>query len=436
VKILASWLREFVDVPLPLGELADLLQARGFEVASVERRPEVDPGLEDGVIDLEVTTNRPDCLSVQGIAREVATSLSATIREPAVTALGGDASPLPVRVVIEDNERCPRYAAAMADVRVGPSPGWLASRLEAAGVRPISNIVDVTNYVMLELGHPTHAFDAARLGDQELRVRRARAEEGLVTLDGVERSLDADVLVIADAERAQAIAGVMGGRASHVSERTGTVVFESAYFQPATVRRTSRRLGLSTEASHRFERGANVEMPVTALGRIGSILEAIGAGRMRPGVVDVYPAPRPPLRIGLRHDRIARLIGYGIEPAAVERILQGLGFALERREGAAEAWQVTVPLWRVDVAREVDLIEEVARHMGYDRLPATFPPLLRAPARPDARLARERTARRAALAAGFSESCTSPSSSGRPRSRLPATPTSSPWPTRCRRSTP
>ncbi|MGE3842823.1 MAG: phenylalanine--tRNA ligase subunit beta [Vicinamibacterales bacterium] len=407
MKILVSWLREFVDVPVSVRTLADALQGCGFEVAAVDSRPADDAGREDGVVDFEVTTNRPDCLNVLGMAREFATHSGGSLREPAIAARHpGDAAQLPLRVVIEDNEKCPRYAAAVADVRLGPSPAWLAARLEASGVRPISNVVDITNYVMLELGQPLHAFDHALIGGQEIRVRRAQVDERLTTLDGIERKLDSDMLVIADATRAQAVAGVMGGGSSEVSPSTAVVVFESAYFQPVSVRRTARRLGLSTEASYRFERGANVQMPTLALGRVAALLEATGTGRMRPGVIDVYPAPRLPLRVLLRHDRLGRVLGFQVETADVERVLTGLGFQLERLDAPTLTWQATVPPWRVDVARETDLIEEVARHVGYDRLPATFPPLLAAAARPDARLARERVARRVALASGFSESLT------------------------------
>jgi phenylalanyl-tRNA synthetase beta chain len=228
----------------------------------------------------------------------------------------------------------------------------------------------------------------------------------LTTLDGVKRTLDPDMLVIADAERAQALAGVMGGAHSEVSGRTTTVALESAYFQPATVRRAARRLGMSTEASYRFERGANIQGPVAALARVGALLAQLGAGTLRPGVIDVYPAPRLPLRVLLRHDRIARLLGMTVDAVDVERILSRLGFGLERLDAPALTWQATVPFWRVDVAREADLVEEVARHVGYEQLPATFPPVVKAPARPDARLERERVARRAALAAGFSEAVT------------------------------
>jgi phenylalanyl-tRNA synthetase beta chain len=406
VKILVSWLRDLVEVPVPVQGLADALSSCGFEVASVEPAPFASDLAADAVIDLEITANRPDCLSVIGIAREVATAFDLQRRRVTTRPLeaAGDGSPL--RVAIEDPDRCPRYAAALADVTIGPSPAWLARRIEAAGLRPINNIVDITNYVMVELGQPLHAFDFERLAGPELRVRTARPGERLRTLDGVDRALEPDMLVIADAERPVAIAGVMGGSDSEVAPATRIVAFESAYFQPQSVRRTSKRLGLSTEASYRFERGANIEMPPFALARVAELVEATGAGRMRPGLVDVYPAPRRPLRVVIRHDRIARLLGHAVDAVDVERVLARLGFGLERLDAPALAWQATVPLWRVDISREADLIEEVARHHGYDRLPMTFPAMVRPPGRPDPRIERERAARRVALAAGFSEAVT------------------------------
>lgn len=406
MKILVSWLRDLVEVPVPVAGLAETLASRGFEVASVEPAPFASDLAEDGVIDLEITANRPDCLSVIGIAREVATAFDLQRRRVATRALEPGGASLPLRVVIEDADKCPRYAAAMAEVAIGPSPAWLARRLEAAGLRPINNIVDITNYVMVELGQPLHAFDYERLEGAELRVRTARPGEGLRTLDGVDRTLEPEMLVIADARRAVAIAGVMGGSDSEVTPATRLVAFESAYFQPQSVRRTAKRLGLATEASYRFERGANIEMPAFALARVAELVESTGAGHMRTGLVDVYPAPRRPLRVVIRHERIARLLGHAVDAVDVERVLTRLGFQLERLDTPGLAWQATVPPWRVDVAREADLIEEVARHHGYDRLPMSFPAMVRPPGRLDARLERERAARRVALAAGFSEAVT------------------------------
>ena len=257
-----SWLRELVDVPAGVDELADRLTMCGFEVGAVEPWPADPrtPGAEpDAVLDLEITTNRPDCLSVLGIAREVATAWDAGLRTPAAADAGSDPGAADaIAIAIDDPDLCPRYVGALARVTVGPSPPWLARRLEAADVRPINNVVDVTNYVMLELGHPMHAFDLERLAGPEIRVRRARAGETVRTLDGADRTLDPDMLVIADAERPQAVAGVMGGAASEVGADTRTIVLEAAWFDPISVRRTSRRLGLATDASYRFERGADV----------------------------------------------------------------------------------------------------------------------------------------------------------------------------------
>src|SRR4051812_2395552 len=281
MRLVLSWLKDFVDVDASADEIAATIGLRGFEVASVEALPG-----GDAVIDFEITANRPDCLSVLGLAREVATAFDRPLTLPSaerdarvhLAAVPTGASSR-LTVTIEDDELCPRYAAAIAEVTMGPTPAWMAARLEAAGVRPISSIVDITNYVNLELGQPMHAFDLARLAGAEIRVRRARAGETITTLDGVERKLDTDMLVIADADRAQAVAGVMGGAASEVSAATRVVAFESAYFKPAMVRRTSKRLGLKTEASSRFERGADISVEVVALQRAIALMEQLGCGR-------------------------------------------------------------------------------------------------------------------------------------------------------------
>ena len=252
----------------------------------------------------------------------------------------------------------------------------MQARLRAAGIRPISNIVDITNYVLIELGQPMHAFDASLIGGGQIHVRTARAGETRNTLDGQQRALSPDMLVIADAERPIAIAGVMGGANSEVSATTRTIVFESACFNPLSVRRTSRKLGLKTEASMRFERGADPQLPVTALERACALLEQIGAGRRRGTTVDRYPTPIEPGLLQLRRDKVAGLIGMSVPDADIKRILDSLGFAL--RETPA-GWDVTVPTRRVDVVREVDLIEEVARHYGFDRIPVHFPSVIAAP---------------------------------------------------------
>ena len=420
MRVLVSWLRRFVDVPVGPTELAEMLLVRGFEIAGVEDVPPgplAPPGEPaegpDAVLDLDLTPNRPDCLAVINVAREVATAYNLPIRNvPAGLAveyeLAGAASTKHppadgVSVTIEDPDLCPRYAAAVAEVKIGSSPDWLANRLIAAGVRPINNVVDVTNYVLIELGQPMHAFDLEKLAGRELRARRARPGERIQTLDGEDRALEAGMLVIADAERPQAIAGVMGGLASEVWGGTRTVALESATFQPASVRRTSKRVGLKTEASSRFERGADISAPVVGLERACELFALIGAGRCRGGYTDCYPSPRQPARIHLRRERIARLLGIEVPDDEVRRICAGLGFLVTP---AADGWDVVTPTARIDLAREADLIEEVARHYGYDRLPTTFPPLVVPPPPPDPRLERDRLLRRVLTAAGFSEAIT------------------------------
>jgi phenylalanyl-tRNA synthetase beta chain len=405
MRLVLSWLREFVDTDRPATEIADGLGLRGFEVAAVEPLPN-----GDAVIDFEVTANRPDCLSVIGLAREVATLYDRPLQPPSTrggapialaTLNPGSSDRLTVTVL--DRALCPRYAAAVADVAVGPSPDWMASRLVAAGVRPINSIVDVTNYVLIELGHPTHAFDLDRLAGAEIRVRRAVPGERLTTLDGVDRQLDPDMLVIADRDRPQAVAGVMGGASAEVSPGTRRVAFESAYFRPACVRRTSKRLGVMTEASMRFERGADVNAPVVALQRIGALLTQVGAGYIVGPVIDHYPERRGPIRILLRRQRLSLLLGVAVPDGDVRRILHGLGLPTSP---APEGWEVEVPTFRIDVSREADLIEEVGRHFGFDNIGATFPVLASPPPPADARLRRDQRVRRVLTAAGLSEAVT------------------------------
>ena len=354
------------------------------------------------MLDFEVTANRPDALSVIGFAREAGTAYSLPVKPLVPKPLTAQPT-RDVTVKLDAPDLCPRYAAAIADVTIGPSPEWLAARLRAAGVRPINNVVDVTNYVLVELGQPMHAFDLATLAGGELRVRRAIAGERITTLDGVERPLDQDMLVIADAERAQAIAGVMGGGRSEVRDGTKTIVLESAFFDPRSIRRTSKRLGLKTEASTRFERGADINAAVKGIERAMTLLEDIGAGTVRGGTIDEYPSPVTLEKIELRRPSILRLLGQQIEDADVERILKGLGFQV-RKSGTG--WDVSAPTFRVDMLREADLIEEVARHYGYDRLPSTFPPLTVPPARSNPAIDVDRLVRKVLLAAGCSEALT------------------------------
>jgi phenylalanyl-tRNA synthetase beta chain len=400
VKVQLSWLRELVNVPGAAEDIAATMSVRGFAVEGIET---LDDG--DAVLDFEITANRPDCMSILGMAREVATAYDVPLQQSAGTArpatAGGE--PAPIDVVIENADLGPRYVGAVAAVTVAPSPAWMQQRLQAAGIRPISNIVDITNYVLLELGQPMHAFDHATLAGAQIRVRTARPGETLRTLDGQVRELSPDMLVIADAERAAAIAGVMGGSDSEVTEATTTIVFESAYFNPRSVRRTSKNLALRTEASMRFERGADINMPAQAMARALALVEKIGAGRGRGAMVDRYPNRRDAHSLRLRREKIRGLLGIDVPDVETVRILGGLGFGVFPVSGG---WDVSVPTRRVDVQREVDLIEEIARHHGLDQLPVTFPALAAPPPPSDPRIVQSRHLRGVLTAAGFYEAVT------------------------------
>jgi phenylalanyl-tRNA synthetase beta chain len=421
MKILLSWLREFVDVPGSAEEIAARMSVRGFAVEGIEAH-----GENDAVLDFEITANRPDCMSVAGMAREVATAYglelkgsggvnagSATHRDAAPGLRAGRRAgaahdtpadpPGAIRISIDNLELCPRYVGARADVTVAPSPDWMQQRLRAAGVRPISNIVDITNYVLLELGQPMHAFDYAKLGGGEIRVRTAGGGETIATLDGQSRELTPDMLVIADATAPVAVAGVMGGAHSEVTASTTQIVFESAYFNPLSVRRTSKKLGLKTEASMRFERGADPSLPAVAMARACELLASSGAGQAHGEAIDNHPAPSEARTVHLRRPRIAGLLGASIADDQVVTLLSSLGFTLS---ATADGWDVTVPTRRVDVVREVDLIEEVARHHGFDRIPVTFPALTAAPAPVDPRITRTRQLRTLMTGCGFYEAVT------------------------------
>ena len=330
--------------------------------------------LSDVVLEVAVTANRSDCLSILGLAREVAALLDVPLRHPEVrVAPAAEAEPLQARVTILDPVHCPRYAARLlTGLAVQPSPFWMRRRLQVSGIRAINNLVDVTNYVLLEFGQPLHAFDFPRLKNGEIVVRLSRPEEDrFTTLDGQERRLDQETLLICDAARPVALAGIMGGLDSEVTQDTHQVLIESAYFNPATVRRTAKRLGLSTEASYRFERGVDPEGVIHALERAAQLMAEVGGGRVVGPRLDEYPAPLQHPRLGLRVSRANQVLGTDFSTETVAALLKRLhlpAVCLDRENLA-----VQVPSFRNDLLREVDLIEEIARLAGFDAIPVTLP---------------------------------------------------------------
>lgn len=330
-------------------------------------------GLKDTIFEVGLTPNRPDCLSVVGIAREIGAKLGKKIRYPEFElSEKGSLAAGSAKVVIEDSELCPRYTARLIrNCSIKPSPSWLVNRLQASGMRSINNVVDITNYVLMELGHPLHAFDFDLVAGGTIRVRRATEGEIFTTLDSQERTLVASDLVICDAERPVALAGIMGGENSEIRDTTTTILLESAYFNPSAIRRTSKRLGLHTESSHRFERGADVEMARTALDRAASLIAELGGGEIAEGAIDVYPQYLAKRTIEFRLERSNALLGLNLSADEVLDIFQNLEFDCSvKGEGL---FAVTVPTFRVDLEREIDLIEEVARVNGYEKIPTSMP---------------------------------------------------------------
>ena len=326
-------------------------------------------GLDDVVLELEITPNRPDCLSMIGVAREISVTTGNPLKLPEVNMPSGttDIHNL-TSVTIEAPDLCPRYAArVIRGVKIAPSPDWLQRRLEAIGVGTINNIVDITNYVLMEYGHPLHAFDYHRLTENRIVVRRARPGETLKTIDGEERKLTPDMLVIADAENSVALAGVMGGFDSEITDQTVDVLLESAYFHPSSIRKTSKALGMHTEASHRFERGADPEGVIPALDRAAQLIVEIAGGEICSGIVDVYPGKREAINIKLRPERANFVLGTEIGEDEMRDILTRLGFIV------SDTFEVTAPTFRPDVGQEIDLVEEIARVYGFDNIPTTLP---------------------------------------------------------------
>ena len=324
-------------------------------------------GLDDWVADFEITSNRPDCLSVIGLARETAATFNRpfAVKDPAVKGCGDDIKNY-MSVEVLDTDLCPRYTAKIVkNIKIEPSPAWMRERLHACGVRPINNIVDITNYVMLEYGQPMHAFDFSCLTGGKIVVRRAKTGESIQTLDGVDHELSGKMLAICDGDKPVAVAGVMGGANSEIEDDTKTVVFESACFHGATVRVTAKALGMRTEASGRFEKGLDPRMTLAAVNRACELVEELGAGEVIDGVIDVDNADPHHKRLPFEPDKMNALLGLELSADEQQRLLEKLEFKVENGE-------VVIPFFRTDILRMCDLAEEVARMYGYDKIPTTL----------------------------------------------------------------
>lgn len=327
--------------------------------------------LDDWVLEIKTYANRPDCQSIIGMAREVAALTQQPLRMPELRVDKGSDGPA-VPVYIEDYDLCPRFCAhVIEDVEIGPSPGWLQAYLRLAGMRPINNVVDITNFVMLEMGQPLHAYDLTLLEGPEIHVRRARTGETLLTLDGTERTLSEEMLVIADKEGAVGIAGVMGGEATEISSTTRTILLEAATFNAASVRRTSRALGLPTEASLRFEKGLDPHLPEKALARAAQLVVELAGGKPAAQVTDVHETLPEERVIYVRPERVNTVLGTDLPAADMKRLLRALHFTVEKTD--ADRLKVRVPTYRSDIVGEVDLIEEIARLHGYGHIEPTLP---------------------------------------------------------------
>lgn len=392
MKASYNWLKDFVDINASPKELAHLLTMAGFEVEAVEA---ID---NDAVFDIGITPNRPDCLSIRGIAREISAILGTPFKD-IVIKIDKEEGKGP-DVVIDNPELCHRYSArTVSGVKPGPSPEWLSRRLESCGIRSTNNIVDVTNYLLLEIGQPMHAFDLDRLEGGKIIVREAGECDSLKTLDDEERKISKDVLLIWDANKPVAVAGVMGGQNTEVSSGTVNILLESAYFNPSSVRKTSRLLNLSSESSYRFERGVDLQAVTISLDRAAQMISELAGGRIS-GITDVYPRPYQQKIISVSLDKVSSVIGVDIEESFFEKTLLNIGFNIK---GDGKVSAVTPPSYRNDVEREIDIIEEIARLYGYDMIPATLPVMQMSPAPEHKTQALVKTLKDSMVSSGFSE---------------------------------
>jgi phenylalanyl-tRNA synthetase beta chain len=429
MKIIPSWLREFVDIPVDDRKLAEDLTLAGISVESIEGEG------ERAVFDIDFTPNRVDAMNHYGVARDCSAIYDSPLKTISSVIPSGDARERSERVSqsrdlvfpieIEDPKGCARYTAQVVrNVKVGPSPEKIVQRLALLDSRPISNVADASNYTLQEIGHPTHCFDLDTLEGGKIIVRRARKGEKLKTLDGVDHELHPDDLVIADAVKPVALAGVMGGYDTMITDRTRHVLIESAWFDPASIRKTARRHAMHTDASHRFERGADIGITPTACVRVAELILQTAGGALEGSQIDPYPRKLSRPTLTLRHSEVRRILGADIPDTDVSRILRRLGFVLTVGASAptskeiappvgrggthaaiaeeVSAYTVTVPSWRLDVEREIDLIEEIARIYGYDNFENSLPGFVGGVIeRPEER--QQQTVRESLLGLGYNE---------------------------------
>jgi phenylalanyl-tRNA synthetase beta chain len=378
MKIQLDWLKTYIDHGLSAKKLSDLLTMGGLEIEGLES-VDLGGGRTTDVVELNVTPNRGYCLSHIGVAREVGAMIHKKCKLPApdkqlTKAMGAVPIKKKITVVNQEPDLCPRYTAMVIEgVTPGPSPKWLADRLKAVGLRPINNIVDVTNFVMMEYGQPLHAFDIDRLAGSKIVIRRASKGEPFTALDGTELKLGTDALVIADAEKPVALAGIMGGANSQVDESTKTVVLESASFDSVVVRKASKKYGLRSDSSYRFERGVDIEVVATASSRAALLIQELAGGDICKGRVDIYFKSRKPNRFDFRISRTNQVLGTSLSAKKIVKYLKGLGVKIVKEKKVGECYQVEPPSSRPTLTREIDLIEEVARLDGYEGVEISHP---------------------------------------------------------------
>ncbi|MDO8527794.1 MAG: phenylalanine--tRNA ligase subunit beta [Deltaproteobacteria bacterium] len=398
MRIAIDWVKEFIPLRWNAEELSHHLTMAGLEVESVEGKG------DQTVLTLGITPNRGDCLSILGVAREISALQGKPFPFKPVPAPKGEGAIKDIlKVKVSDTSACPRYMArVIRGLKIAPSPQWLKDRLTRVGLRPINNVVDATNYVMWELGHPLHAFDRRFLKGGEIIVRKEKSPLRFATLDGAEALCEAGDLFICDGERPVALAGIMGGKNSEVSEATTEIVLEAACFNPQQIHRTAKRLKIKSESSYRFERGVDPNGVANALHRVTEIILQTAGGKASADWIDIYPKKIKPASLLLSLSEIERHLGIEIPKTKVKQILEWLGFKIGMK---AKCLHVQVPTWRTDISKTIDLVEEVARIYGYDKIPALLPPLqMNLPERPKERSV-ERQAVQCLTSLGFSETC-------------------------------